>query len=106
MGWWALSFLRGIVLRGRVGFRWARGYVWFRYMLRRRWPKAGYAVRPGGCVFVQVELQRWWPNRVPLVWVVVRGVEVDALPGRAALKGQDGVRDGGVVVVPERVVRL
>ena len=88
VGWWALSSLRGVVLRGRVGFCWAGGYVRLRYRLRSRRPKAGDAVRPGGCVFVQVEIQRWWPNRVPLAWVVVRGVEVDALLGGPAVVGR------------------
>ena len=68
--------------------------------------KAGDAVCPGGCGFVQVNLKRWWPNRVPLAWVVVRGVEVDALLGGPAVVGQDGVCDGGVIVVPERVIGL
>ena len=80
--------------------------MWFPHRLRRRPPKAGDAVCSRGCVFVQVELQRWWPNRVPLGWVIVRGVEVDALLGGTAVVGQDGVRDGGAVVVPERVVPL
>ena len=78
--------------------------MWFRYRLRRCRAKAGDAVDSGGCVFVRVELQLWWPNRVPLTWVVVRGVEVDALLGGPAVVGQDGIRDGGVVVIPERVM--
>ena len=61
-------------------------------------------MRPGGCIFLQVELQRWWSNRVPLGCVVVRDVEVDALLSGPAVVGQDGVRDGGVIVVPEQVV--
>ena len=73
VGWWALSSLRGVVLRGRVGICLAGGYVWLRYRLWRRQPKAGDAVRPGVCIFVQVELQPSWPNGVPLAWVVVRG---------------------------------
>ena len=104
MGWWAVPSLRGFVLRGPMGFCWAGGYVWLRYRLWRCRPKAGDAVRPGGCIFVQVALQRWWSNRVPVAWVVVRGLEVDALLSGPAVVGQDGVCDGGVVVVPERVV--
>ena len=88
MGQWALSSLWGVALRGRVAFCWAGGYVWFRYRLRCRRPKAGDAVCSAGCVFVQVELQRWWPNRVPLAWVIVRAVEVDALLGGPAVVGQ------------------
>ena len=75
-----------------------------RYRLWHCRPKAGDVVCSGGCVFVQVELQRRWPNRVPLAWVVVRGVEVDALLSGPAVVGQDGVRDGGVAVVSKRVV--
>ena len=63
-------------------------------------------VRPGGCILVQVELQRWWPNRVPHALVVVRVVELDALLSKPAVVGEDGVRDGVVVVVPERAVGL
>ena len=106
MGWWAVPCLRGFVLRGRVRFCLARGYVWLRYWLRRCRPNAGDAVRPVGCIFVQREHQRWWSNRVPHTWVVVRGVEVDALLSGPAVVGQDGVRDGRVLVVPERVVGL
>ena len=61
-------------------------------------------MRPGGCIFVQVELQRRWSNRVPFPWVILRGVEVDALLIGPAAVGQDGIRGGGVVVVPKRVV--
>ena len=104
MGCRAVPSLRGFVLRGRVGFCWAGGYVWLRYRLWRCRPKAGDAVRPGGCIFVQVELQRWWSNRVPLAWVVVRGVVVDALLSGRAVVAPNGVRDGGVLVVLERVV--
>ena len=75
-----------------------------RYQLWHCRPKAGDVVCSGGCVFVQVELQRRWPNRVPLALVVVRGVEVDALLSGRAVVGQDGVRDGGVAVVSKRVV--
>ena len=88
MGQWALSSLWGVALRGRVGFCWAGGYVWFRYRLRRRRPKASDAVCSAGGVFVQVELQRWWPNRVPLAWVIVRAVEVGGLLGGPAVVGQ------------------
>ena len=101
MSCWAVPSLRGFVLRARLGFCWAAGYVWLRYRLWRCGPKADDAVRPGGCIFVQVELQRWWSNRVPLAWVAVRGVEVDALLSGPAVVGQDDVRDDGVVVVPE-----
>ena len=77
--------------------------MWLRYCLWHCWPKAGDAVRPGGCIFVQVELRRWWSNRVPLAWVVVRGVETDALLSGPAVVGQDGVCEGRVVVVPKRM---
>ena len=78
--------------------------MWLRYRLWHCGSKAGDVVCPGGRIFVQVELQRWWPNRVPLAWVMVRGVEVDALLSGPAVVGQDGVRDGGVSVVSKRVV--
>ena len=106
MGWWAVSLSWGhvCVLRGRLGFCWAGGYVWLRYQLGHCWPKAGDAVRPGGCIFVQVEIQRWWSDRAPLTWVILRGVEVDALLSGPAVVGQDGVSDGGGVVVLKRVV--
>ena len=102
----AVPLLRGsvFVLRGRLGLCRAGGYVWFRYRLWHSWPKAGGAACPGCCILVQVELQRWLSNRVPLVRVIVRGVEVDALLSGPAVVGQDGVRDGRVVVVPKRVV--
>ena len=106
MGWWALSSLWGVVLWGPVESCWAGGYVLVRYRLWRRRRKPEDAVCPGGCVFVQVDLKRWWPSRVPFAWVVVRGVEVDALLAGPAVVGQDGVRDSGVVVVRERVIRL
>ena len=102
MGWWAVPLLRGLVLvlRGRLGFRWAGGYVWLWYRLWHCRPKAGDAVCPGGCIFVQVEAERWWPDRVLLAWVILQGVEVDVLLSGPAVVGQDGVRDGRVVVVP------
>ena len=105
-GWWAVPLLRGLVfvLRGRLEFCWAWGYVWLRYRLWHCWPKAGDAVCPGGGIFVQVELQRWWSHRVPLAWVMVQGLEVDALLSGPAVVGQDAVRDGGIVVVPKGVV--
>ena len=81
----------------------AGGYVQLRYRLWRCWPKSCAAVRPGGCIFVQVELKRWWSNRVQFAWVIVRGVEMDALLIGSAVVGQDGVPDGRVVVVPEQV---
>ena len=106
VGCWAVSLLGGpvFVSRGRLGFRRTGGYVWLRYWLWHCGPKAGDVVCSGGRVLVQVELQRWWPNRVPLAWVIVRGVEVDALLSGPAVVGQDGVRDGGVAVVSKRVV--
>ena len=106
MCWWAVLLLGQpvFVLHGRLEFRWAGGYVWFRFWFWHCRPKAGDAVCPGGCIFVQVELQRWWPNRVPLACVIVRGVEVDALLSEPAVVGQDGVRDGGVAVVSKRVI--
>ena len=100
VGQLTLSSLWRVVLRGRVGFCWAGGDVWFRYRLRRR-PKAGDSGSPSGCVILQVELQRWWPNRVPLTWAVVRSVEPDALLSGPAVVGQDGVCDGGNVIVPD-----
>ena len=87
------------VLRGSLGFRRTAGYVRLQYRLWHCRPKADDVVCSGGCVFVQGELQRQWPNRVPLTWVVVRGVEVDALLSGPALVDQDGVRDGGAAVV-------
>ena len=62
VGQWALPSFWGVVLRGRAGFCWAGGYVWFRYRLRRPRPKAGDALCPGGCVFVQVEHQAGGPT--------------------------------------------
>ena len=47
-------------------------------------PKAGDAVCPAGCVFVQVFLKRWWPNRVPLASVVVRDVGDGCFTGRTS----------------------
>ena len=106
MGCRAVSLLGGpvFVSRGRLGFRRTGGYVWLRYRLWHCESKAGDVVCSGGRIFVQVELQRWWPNRVPLAWVIVRGVEVDALLSGPAVVGQDGVRDGGASVVSKRVV--
>ena len=92
----ALVVWAGVRVAWAFGALLAGGYVWFRYLLWHGRPKAGDAVFPGGCIFVQVKLQRWWSNRV---------VEVDALLSGPAVVGQDGVRDGGVVVVPKRVVR-
>ena len=108
VGWWAVPLLQVLVfvLRGRLGLCWAGGTVWLQYRLWHCWPKAGDAVCPGGCIFMQVELQRWWSNRVPLAWVIVRGVAVDPLLSGPALVGQDGVCDGRVVAVLKRVSGL
>ena len=108
VGSWGVPLLRGpvFVLRGRLWLYRAGGYVWFRYRLWHCRPNAGDAVCPVCCILMEVKLQRWWSNRVPLARCIVRGVEVDALLSGPAVVGQDGVRDGGVVIVPKRVVGI
>ena len=60
-------------------------------------------MRPCWCIFVEVNLQRGGPNRVPLAWVLGCSRGVEALLGGPAVVGQDGVHDGEVVAVLDPV---